>query len=68
MQPDSLEVPHPATVSSWEDDMKQWPTVQYAHIVNYLMFSEGVDGEEMGNLKSMEFYNYFNSGKVSAFR
>ena len=40
--------------------------VQYAHIVNYLVFSEGVDGEEMENFKSMESYNYFHSGKVGA--
>ena len=65
-QPDSLEVPHLSTISAWDDDMKRWPTVQYAHIVNYLVFSEGVDGEEMENFKSIESYNYFHSGKVGA--
>ena len=36
------------------DDMKQWPDVSYTNIVNYLVFSEGVNGEEFYNYKSTE--------------
>ncbi|KAK7104790.1 hypothetical protein V1264_019451 [Littorina saxatilis] len=65
--PDHFEVASPSNESlKWEDNMRNWPPVTYVKIVNYLMFSEGCDGEAMDNFKSMESYNYFQSRKVSA--
>ena len=72
--PEGLEVPPPTQVlaSDWKDDMERWPAVSYKEIdldlVNYLLFDEGVDGEQMENYKSMESYrsNYFQSGKIDA--
>ncbi len=37
------------SATSWIDDMKQWPAVTYIDIINYLVLSEGVDGEELRN-------------------
>jgi hypothetical protein len=34
----------------------------YGDIYNYLITSKAVDGEEMKNLKSLQSYNYFQSG------
>ncbi len=51
----TLCVPHPmklTSATSWIDDMKQWPAVTYIDIINYLVLSEGVDGEELRNYKS----------------
>lgn len=46
--------------------MKRWPAVSYPDIFNYLVLSEGYDGGEMQNYKSMDSFNYFKSGKVGA--
>ena len=59
-----LTVPHPSVLTEWADDMKQWPDVSYIDIVNYLVFSEGVDGGELCNYKSTEAYNYLHSNKI----
>ncbi len=40
------------SATSWIDDMKQWPAVTYIDIINYLVLSEGVDGEELRNYKA----------------
>ncbi len=60
----SVTVPHPSLLTEWVDDMKQWPDVSYIDIVNYFVFSEGVDGEELRNYKSTEAYNYLHSNKI----
>ena len=63
---DMLEIPSPAEIRTWVDDMKRWPAVSYPDIFNYLVLSEGYDGGEMQNYKSMDSFNYFKSGKVSS--
>ena len=44
--------------------MKLWPGVSHIDIINYFVFSEGGDREEMRNYKSTEAFNYFHSNKV----
>ncbi|XP_076843040.1 core histone macro-H2A.1 isoform X3 [Brachyhypopomus gauderio] len=44
--------------------MKLWPEVSDIDIVNYFVFPEGVDGEELRNYKSTEAYNYLYSNKI----
>ncbi len=58
------KVPHPSSLTGWVDDLKQWPNVSYVDVVNYFVFSEGVDGEELRNYKSTEAYNYLHSKKI----
>ena len=41
-----------SVLTEWVDDMKQWPNVSYIDIVNYLIFSVGVDGGELHSYKS----------------
>jgi len=63
----TLSVPHPTkltSATSWIDDMSQWPAVTYVDIINYLVLSEGVDGEELRNYKSTKAYNYLHSNKI----
>lgn len=51
-------------VTEWTDDMRKWPNVMYGDIYNYLIGSKAVDGQEMKNYKSLQSYNYFQSGNV----
>ncbi len=60
----SVTVPHLLLLTEWVDDMKQWLDVSYIYIVNYLVFSEGVDGKVLRNYKSTEAYNYLHSNKI----
>ena len=50
----SVTMPHLSVLTEWADDMKQWPNFSYIDIVNYLIFSEGVDGEELRSYKSIQ--------------
>ena len=54
-------MPHPSVLTEWADNMKQWPDVSYIDIVNYLLFSEGVDGGELAVTKA---HNYLHSNKI----
>lgn len=38
--------------------------VSYTDIMNYFVFSEGVDDEALRNYKSTEAYNYLHSKKT----
>lgn len=46
-------------------NLKLRPEVCYIDIINYVVFSEGVDGEEIWNYKSTEAYNYLHSNKTN---
>ena len=46
------------------DDMRDWPPVLYGDIYNYLITSKAVDGQQMKNFKSLQSFNYFQSGNV----
>ena len=39
---DSLPDPYSASFKGWEDDMKKWPSVEYADIYTYLIDTPGV--------------------------
>ena len=56
--------PHSSVLTEWADDVKQWPDVSYIDIVNYLTFSEGVEGRELRSYKSTEAYNYLHINKI----
>ncbi|CAG2214421.1 PLG [Mytilus edulis] len=51
-------------VTEWIDDRRKWPNIMYGDIFNYLISSKAVDGAEMKNFKSLQSYNYFQSGNV----
>ncbi|XP_076103709.1 uncharacterized protein LOC143072585 [Mytilus galloprovincialis] len=51
-------------IKDWNDDMRSWPNLMYGDIYNYLIRSKAVDGETMKNFKSLQSYNYFQSGNV----
>lgn len=51
-------------ITAWVDDMRCWPNVMYGDIYNYLISSKTVDGQEMKNFKSLQSYNFFQSGNV----
>ena len=51
-----LTVPHLSVLTQWADDMKQWPDVSYIDIVNYLIFSEGVDSGDLCSYKRTEAF------------
>jgi hypothetical protein len=61
---DHIIVPNPSKLTGWVDEMKLWPGVSHIDIINYFVFSEGGDREEMRNYKSTEAFNYFHSNKV----
>ena len=56
-------MPHPSVLMERIDDLKQWPNVCYIDIVNYRVFSEGVDSEELRSYKSTDAYNYLHDTK-----
>jgi hypothetical protein len=53
-------------ITTWTDDMGIWPIVMYGDVYSILINSKAVDGQEMKNFKSLQSYNYFQSGNVSA--
>lgn len=58
IRPDSFNT------TEWKDDMREWPAVYYGNIYNYLVQSRAVDGDAMRNFKSLDSFNYFQSGSV----
>lgn len=65
---DGLQIPlvHKLPAGGWVDDMKSWPQVSYKNIFNYLVLSEGVDGDAMENYKSMQSFQLFQGLKVES--
>lgn len=61
---DGITAVHPLRVKNWVDDMKQWPSISSAHIVCYLIKSEACDLKEAEAYKSLDSYNYVQSGWV----
>ncbi|CAC5420784.1 unnamed protein product [Mytilus coruscus] len=51
-------------VKTWIDDMRVWPNMMYGDIYNFLVESKAVDGQQMKNFKSLQSFNYFQSGNV----
>ena len=49
----------------FEDDMSLWPPLEYGHIFCYFIQRPGVyTQQELMQWKSLEAYNYFDSGHV----
>ncbi|XP_076087756.1 uncharacterized protein LOC143058177 [Mytilus galloprovincialis] len=44
--------------------MRVWPNMMYGDIYNFLVESKAVDGQQMKNFKSLQSFNYFQSGNV----
>lgn len=61
---DGAKCVHPLHVVDWVDDMKQWPCVSSAHIICYLIKTKACDLKEAEAYKSLESYNYVQSGWV----
>lgn len=55
---------HPLRVTSWVDDIKQWPEVSVTNVVCYLVRSKACDLKEAEAFKSLDSYNYLQSGWV----
>lgn len=61
---DGVSYTHPMCVNSWVDDVKGWPSVSSAHIVCYLIKSKACDLKEAEAYKSLDSYNFVQSGWV----
>ncbi|XP_070390815.1 uncharacterized protein [Dermacentor albipictus] len=61
---DGVTYVHPMFVNSWVDDVKAWPSVSSAHIVCYLIKSKACDLKEAEAYKSLDSYNFVQSGWV----
>ena len=56
--------PHPDDITSWFEDMRLWPAVQSPDIIYYLVNTKACDLQEVKAYRSLESYNYLQSGKV----
>jgi hypothetical protein len=61
---DGQKLQHPDEIKNWSEDMRSWPNITLQEITIYLIESKAVDGQAMRNYKSMDSYNYFQSGWV----
>ena len=61
---DKTTLDHPSTITSWTDDTRYWPPVDYLDIRTYMIESKSVDGKAMKGYKGFTSYNYFLSGWV----
>ncbi|KAL1478663.1 hypothetical protein MTO96_034924, partial [Rhipicephalus appendiculatus] len=61
---DGVTYTHPMCVNSWVDDIKGWPSVSSAHIVCYLIKSKAYDLKEAEAYKSLDSFNFVQSGWV----
>ncbi len=59
---------HPDTIHTWFDNTKEWPSITYGDIYNYLIESKCVDGKAMKSYKGLDSFNYFQSGWVVSYR
>ncbi|KAH7945383.1 hypothetical protein HPB49_010296 [Dermacentor silvarum] len=55
---------HPDMVKRWLDDMREWPAVRAPDIIFYLLNSKACDLQAVKNYRSLESYNYLQSGWV----
>ncbi|XP_070395468.1 uncharacterized protein [Dermacentor albipictus] len=55
---------HPDLVKRWLDDMREWPPVRAPDIIFYLLNSKACDLQAVKSYRSLESYNYFQSGWV----
>ncbi|XP_070381607.1 uncharacterized protein [Dermacentor albipictus] len=61
---DGRSYDHPDLVKRWLDDMREWPAVRAPDIIFYLLNSKACDLQAVKSYRSLESYNYFQSGWV----
>ncbi|KAH7981332.1 hypothetical protein HPB49_023190 [Dermacentor silvarum] len=59
---------HPCMVKRWLDDMREWPAVRVPDIIFYLLNSKACDLQAVKNYRSLESYNYLQSGWLDIIR
>ncbi|XP_037555745.2 uncharacterized protein LOC119432660, partial [Dermacentor silvarum] len=55
---------HPDDIKEWTEDMRDWPEIRGPDIVYYLLHSKACDLQEVRCYKSLQSYNYLQSGWV----
>ncbi|KAL1483046.1 hypothetical protein MTO96_033386 [Rhipicephalus appendiculatus] len=55
---------HPSHLNKWLDDTKLWPNVTSGHIVCCLIKTKACDSRQAEAYKSLDSYNYVQSGWV----
>ncbi|KAG0425314.1 hypothetical protein HPB47_027505 [Ixodes persulcatus] len=65
-KPENRLYPHPSCITTWEDNLKKWPEIRSPQIVYYLLKTKACDLEEVKAYKSLDSYNYVQSGWVGA--
>lgn len=58
--------PKDVKLSEWRDDIKEWPSVEYGTIYNYLILNRASDSEQTRNYKSLDSFNYFKSENINS--
>ncbi|XP_077484740.1 uncharacterized protein LOC144094696 [Amblyomma americanum] len=60
----NLVYAHPDEIKDWTEGMLDWPELKGQDIVYYLVHSKACDHQEVRCYKSLESYNYLQSGWV----
>ncbi|CAN7977845.1 unnamed protein product, partial [Ixodes persulcatus] len=55
---------HPSAINTWDEDMKKWPGIRGPDIIYYLLHSKACDLESVKAYKSLDSFNYLQSGWV----
>lgn len=58
--------PHPDSITAWKDDVRLWPGIRQPDIIYYLLSTKACDLRDVKAFKSLESYNYLQSGWVGA--
>lgn len=61
---ENLVYAHPDHIKEWTEDMRDWPEIKGPDIVYYLVHSKACDLQEVRCYKSLQSYNYLQSGWV----
>ncbi|XP_070377408.1 uncharacterized protein [Dermacentor albipictus] len=61
---DNSTYSHPNGVTAWCEDIREWPNVNAADIIFYLVNSKACDFQQIKNFRALESYNYVQSGWV----
>ncbi|XP_077509383.1 uncharacterized protein LOC144120641 [Amblyomma americanum] len=61
---ETMTYTHPDDIKDWSEDMRDWPEIRGPYIVFYLVQTKVCDLLEVRAYKSLESYNYLQSGRV----
>ncbi|XP_077509219.1 uncharacterized protein LOC144120555, partial [Amblyomma americanum] len=59
---DNCTYKHPEGIAAWIDETREWPSICSPDVVFYLLDSKAWDLQAMRNYRSLESYNYRQSG------